>query len=216
MGEYVSEVIRVINEDTFAGEGRKEDGFAALYRALQKYTFIGAGCRKMLLITDEDRDNETPSPDPPYDRVPTLFNLNMQQILTQFSITLSAVISIQFQAQNNLQPDINHDTILGLLPNNSVIYYDSSAPGNYSVASGGYVRRDSAAGNTEQTYFQQVRASGGIAWSLPASRTYRKAFTNAFLQFEILPHVPQDGSNSINRRLHVGRLQRMHLFGWRV
>ena len=189
-----SEVIRVINEGIFAGEGRREDGFAALYRALQRYTFVGVGCRKMLLITDEDRDNETPSPDPPYDRVPTLFNLNMQQILNQFSITLSAVISIQFQAQNDQQPNINYNTILGLLPNNSVIYYDENSQRNYSVASDGYVRRDSAAGNTEQTYFQQVRASGGIAWSLQASRTYRDAFTSAFLQFEIIPHVPQNNS----------------------
>ena len=189
-----SEVIRVINEGIFAGEGRREDGFAALYRALQRYTFVGVGCRKMLLITDEDRDNETPSPDPPYDRVPTLFNLNMQQILNQFSITLSAVISIQFQAQNDQQPNINYNTTLGLLPNNSVIYYDENSQRNYSVASDGYVRRDSAAGNTEQTYFQQVRASGGIAWSLQASRTYRDAFTSAFLQFEIIPHVPQNNS----------------------
>ena len=47
----------------------------------------------MLLITDEDRDNETPSPDPVYDRVPTLHNQNMRQILQQFSFTLITVIN---------------------------------------------------------------------------------------------------------------------------
>ena len=59
------------------------------------------------------------------------------------------------------------------------------------MASGGYVRKDSAAGNTEQTYFEMVRASGGIAWSLPVSRTYRDAFTNAFLKYEIILDVTQ-------------------------
>ena len=188
------DVIRVVNENPFQEEGRKEDGYAAVYRALQRYTFIGQACRKMLLITDEDRDNETPSPDPVYDRVPTLLNQNMRQILQQFSITLSAVINIQFQAQGNQEPHINADTIIGLLPDNSVIYYDPNGRYNFSVASGGYVRKDSAAGNTEQTYFQMVRASGGIAWSLPVSRTYRDAFTNAFLNYEIIPHVTQANS----------------------
>ena len=190
------DVIRVVNGDPFQGEGRKEDGYAAAYRALQRYTFIGQACRKMLLITDEDRDNETPTPDPHYDRVPSLFNQNMRQVLEQFSITLSAVINIQFQAQENSQPLINADTILGLLPNNSVIYYDPNNAAKISVASGGYVRKDSGAGNTEQTYFEMVRASGGIAWSLPASRTYREAFTNAFLEFEIIPHVAQNDTGS--------------------
>ena len=188
------DVIRVVNANPFQGQGRREDGYAAVYRALQRYTFIGQACRKMLLITDEDRDNETPSPDPVYDRVPTLFNQNMRQILQQFSITLSAVINIQFQAQGNQQPLINADTILGLMPNNYVIYYDPNATNKFNVASGGYVRKDSAAGNTEQTYFQMVRASGGIAWSLPVSRSYRDAFTNAFLKFEIIPHVTQNNN----------------------
>ena len=182
-------VIRAINRQPFQDEGRKEDGYAAIYRALQRYTFIGTACRKMLLITDEDRDNETPSPDPPHDRVPSLFNQNMQQILTQFSITLSAVISIQFRAQENQNPHVNQDTILALLPDHSVIYYDANSNTGYSIAPGGYVRKDSAAGNTEQTYFQMVRLTGGIVWSLPVSRRYRGAFTNAFLQFEVVPHV---------------------------
>ena len=182
-------VVRVINQQPFQDEGRKEDGYAAIYRALQRYKFIGRACRKMLLITDEDRDNETPSPDPPYDRVPSLFNQNMQQILTQFSITLSAVISIRFRAEQNQNPLVNPDTILALLPNDSVIYYDANMDTGYNIATGGYVRRDSAAGNTEKTYFQMVRQTGGIAWSLPVSRKYRTAFTNAILQFEVVPHV---------------------------
>ena len=183
------DVVRKINQQPFQDQGRKEDGYAAIYRALQRYKFIGRACRKMLLITDEDRDNETPSPDPPNDRVPSLFDQNMQQILTQFSITLSAVISIQFRAQQDKNPLVNQDTILALLPNDSVIYYDPNVDTEFNIATGGYVRKDSAAGNTEQTYFQMVRRTGGIAWSLPVSRKYRMAFTSAILQFEVLPHV---------------------------
>ena len=184
------ELVNRVNTSQFLAAGRLEDGYAAIYRSLQRYEFIHPACRKIVLITDEDRDNLTPTSDPEETRIPTLLNQNMEQILNQFSITLSAVVNLTIETDVG----IPSNRILAILPNNRIIHIIDSSPFIQDTAAGNIVLNipdgTELTQNTRDTYYAMVKATGGILWSLPVSREFRELFTRAFLLYEVLPNLP--------------------------
>ena len=189
--DLVNELER--SSDAFIGAGRIEDGYAAMYRALQLYEYIQPACRKMLLITDEDRDNITPTPDPPAERIPTLFNENMIQTLDRSSIQVSAVVNLTISVDPSY--NINSDNIFAILPGNKIVHRAAGLPGFATMQITGDITLGIPDGtdvtqNTQDTYYEMVRMTGGVLWSLPVSRAQREIFTAAFLFHEIVPNVP--------------------------
>ena len=178
----------------FRGQGRLEDGYAAIYRALQLYRFIYPTCRRILLITDEDRDNLTPTSDPEATRIPTLLNQNMEQTLKRFSIVLSAVVNLSISIDASY--GIPSNRILAILPDNKIVYVDGLEVKEKQISDG--IELEIPDGteqtqNTKDTYYQMVKATGGILWSLPVSREFRDNFTAAFFIYEVRPTVPFPG-----------------------
>ena len=188
------ELVARVTLDEFLAAGRLEDGYAAIYRSLQQYAFIHPACRKIILITDEDRDNLTPTSDPEETRIPTLLNPNMKQTLLQFSIVLSAIVNLTIEVDASL--NIPSDRILAILPGNRIVYLTSGPnPAIQNIAVTGNIELKIPDGteltqNTKDTYFVMVEATGGILWSLPVSREFREDFTRAFLFFEVIPNLP--------------------------
>ncbi|KAI6655183.1 hypothetical protein LOD99_2472 [Oopsacas minuta] len=186
------ELTNLVNASQFLAAGRLEDGYAAIYRALQQYKYIYPACRKVVLITDEDRDNLTPTPDPTSTRIPTLLNQNMAQTLNTFSIVLSAIVHLNITV--NPSYGIDKDRILAILPNDVILYLiDDDTLDTMSIPDGIQLTIPDASDqtqNTRDTYYEMVRATGGILWSLPVSRAFRTTFTKAFLIYEIIPNVP--------------------------
>ena len=179
----------------FVGAGRLEDGYAAIYRALQLYKFIYPACRKIILITDEDRDNLTPTSDPEVSRIPTLLNQNMEQTLKRFSIELSAVVNLSISIDASY--GIPSNRILALLPDNKVVYVDGIEVKERQISEEVELLIPDGTEhtqNTRDTYYQMVNATGGILWSLPVSREFREKFTSAFFNYEVRPSVPTTAS----------------------
>ena len=187
----VSEVSAV--PSPFVGAGRLEDGYAATYRALQRYRFVYPACRKILLITDEDRDNLTPTSEDEATRIPTLLNQNMEQTLDRFSIVFSAVVNLSISIDASY--GIPSNRILALLPDNNILYVDGANVRKRLISEQvELLIPDSTeqTQNTRDTYYEMVKATGGILWSLPVSREFRDSFTAAFFTYEVAPSIPTE------------------------
>lgn len=141
--------------DGLITSGRREDGYSAVYTALQSYHLRNGSAKQFILITDEDRDLVDKN----------LTREFIKSALLAESIMLNVVVNEQFSAGDNLKA-------LGIDSQSGGYVYDPSSPSMYRIIEGeGSPVKDSGHGDTNQDYTQLAFETGGGAWDLNILRS---------------------------------------------
>jgi len=153
--------------------GGFEDGYSAIYFALNNYSFRESAAVNFILVTDEDRDNGNSS-------------LNFTNILAGLQ-----------RGTEDIKDDIFLNAVVNANFVNNAIGVNSEANAYIADGSGGYTTTQlsssngivtSAAGTTETNYVDLAIASGGAGWNLNQLRaggSTATSFTSAFIDIKV-------------------------------
>ena len=159
--------------------GNVEDGYAAIKRALDEYSFRN-GARQFILISDEERDIAK-------DSDPSLNRSFLLDQLKNHGVILNAVISQSFESKYDVRA-------LGIDHTNKSYIFDPLSGSNVFFSSTGRTVDDSAYMTTNYDYTQLALQSGGAAWDLNLLRqggNVSDAFTEAFVEVKVEEIVNQ-------------------------
>ena len=171
--------------DGLTTSGRKEDGYSAIYTALQSYQLRVGSAKQFILITDEDRDVVDNS----------LTQESIKSALLDESIMLNVVVNEMFSGGGDLRA-------LGIDSRGGGYIYDPSSPSMFRIMEGeGDAVKDSGHGNTHDDYTQLALETGGGAWDLSILRIGRQwlhflsvVYTVKYACIYVLPPLYVGGS----------------------
>ena len=136
--------------DGLTTSGRKEDGYSAIYTALQSYQFRSGTAKQFILISDEDRDTVDTE----------LTRESIKAALQDNDVILNVAVNEMYSDGGSLRA-------LGINSQGGGYVYDPSSPTAFRLVGGeGEAVIDSGHGETHQDYTLLALDTGGGAWDL--------------------------------------------------